>query len=89
MKITRRTKIISETERKYSYVVKKRPTFFFCPACDERREMLSINEAAKMIGENWREIVRRIEDGAIHTSETESGEIYVCAKSLDKFAQNI
>ncbi len=85
MKINRRTTIISETERKFSFSVRTPPARFFCPACEEQREMLSINEAAKRSGARWRDIVRQIEDGVVHTTETDGGEIYVCAKSLAEF----
>jgi len=47
--------------------------------------MLSINEAAKEMKTAWREIVRRVENGALHAIETEAGEIYICGRSL--FAQ--
>lgn len=82
MKIKRRKKIISETERKISFLVKRPPVRFFCAACDAQSEMLSINEAAKKSKTVWFKIVRLIENGELHSTETEAGEIYVCAASL-------
>ena len=82
MKIRRRRKIISETERKVSFAIKRQPIRFFCAACDAPAEMLSINEAAKRLKTAWREIVHSIENGELHSTETEAGEIYVCAASL-------
>lgn len=84
MKLKRRIKIISETERKFSVSVERRPVRFFCAACGEQSEMLSINEAAKRIKTAWREIVGSIESGALHSTETDAGEIFVCAASLSE-----
>lgn len=82
MKIKRRTKIVTETERKLSIAVKRVPVRFFCVRCAASAEMLSINEAANRTEKNWREIVGLIESGALHSTETETGEIYICARSL-------
>lgn len=84
MKIKRRTKIISETERKFSFAVKRQPVSFFCDACDAPGEMLSINEASRKSGIVWRRIIDSIESGELHSTETASGEIYVCAASLSE-----
>lgn len=46
--------------------------------------MISINEAANRGQQTWREIVRQIEAGEIHSVETANGEIYVCAESILK-----
>jgi secreted PhoX family phosphatase len=91
MKIKRRTKIICETERKVSFVIERKTVRFFCADCDGQSEMLSINEAASRTEKAWREIVRLVENGTLHSSETDAGEIYVCAASLSdekKFEQN-
>ena len=82
MKIKRRTKIIRETERKFSFAVKRQPIRFFCERCDAASEMLSINEASTRLATAWREVVRSIESGEFHSTETGTGEIYVCAASL-------
>jgi len=82
MKIKRRTKIVTETERKFSIAVKRPPVRFFCARCAASAKMLSINEAANRTEKKWREIVDLIENGELHSTETETGEIYVCAASL-------
>jgi hypothetical protein len=81
VKIKRRTKIVSEIERGFSFAVIRQPRSFFCRRCDAASEMLSINEAARRLKLRWREIVRRIESGDLHSTETGTGEIYVCAVS--------
>lgn len=85
MKIKRRTKIISETERRLSFDIRRRTIRFFCAACDEQAEMLSINEAAAEGPSSWREIVFLIEDGSLHAVETDAGAVYVCRTSLAAF----
>ncbi len=83
MKIKRRTKIISQTERQFSIALKRQPVRFFCASCGEQAEMLSINEATKRCNTTWREIVRLIETGEIHSGEI-GGEIFICAASIKK-----
>ena len=86
MKTKRRIKIITETERKFSFAVNRAPVRFFCSACDASVEMISINEAAKHLGKVWRDVVHLIESGEIHSTETAHGEIYVCVASLSGIA---
>lgn len=83
MKIKRRTKIITETERKISFAITKNAPILFCDNCGKQTEMLSINEAVGRLKKPWTEIVRLIEDFEIHSFETSDGEIYICAKSLE------
>jgi hypothetical protein len=82
VKIKRRTKIITETERRFSFDVRRKAVLFFCADCDAQGEMLSINQAAQRLKTTWRTVVRSIENGELHSTETEVGEIYVCAASL-------
>jgi len=82
MKIKRRTKIISETTRKFSFAINRQPVRFFCAECGAPAEMLSINEAARRRKTVWRAIVRAVENGELHFTETDGGEIYICAASL-------
>ena len=82
MKLKRRIKITSETERNFSVSLNRKPIRFFCASCDEQSEMISINEAAKLLKTAWREIVGSIESGKLHSTETDAGEIYVCAVSI-------
>ena len=84
MKIKRRTKIIAEIERRISIKITGKSNRFFCFICRKQNEMISINEAASRRRETWREIVRQIETGEIHSIETANGEIYVCAESISK-----
>jgi hypothetical protein len=84
MKFKRRTRIILEKTRRISIKVTGKSNRFFCFICREQNEMISINEAASRRRETWREIVRQIENGEIHSIETVNGEIHVCAESISK-----
>ena len=82
MKIKKRKILFEQTERQISFAVRFEQARFFCAACGGQSEMISINDAARRAGTDWRVIVRRIEAGSIHATETETGAIYVCAASL-------
>lgn len=58
-------------------------TFFDCRACGGRSEFVTINQAAGLAGTGWREMVRRIDSGEVHSAETATGEIFICARSLE------
>lgn len=79
-----RIETITETEREITFRMTRRRAFLgvSCGAC--AGEMISINEAAATVGVVWREIVRLIETGAVHSTETSHGEIFLCAASLKK-----
>jgi hypothetical protein len=44
--------------------------------------MLTIDEAVFAANKTTRELIRRIESGAAHSTETASGHLLVCAASL-------
>ena len=84
MKSKSRIEIVTERTREVSFRVKRRlanaETSVACATCGG--ELVSINEAAQNSAFGWREIVRLVETGAVHSAETGAGEIYVCAASL-------
>jgi hypothetical protein len=82
MKRGRRTKIITETKRSFSLTLRQKSARFFCPQCGTQTEMLTINEAAHLTAKNWLEIVNAVKLHEVHSSETEKGEIFICAESL-------
>lgn len=54
----------------------------FCPGCAEQVEMLTLDEAVSMVKRRARALIRQLESGAIHSIETPSGHLLVCAASL-------
>ena len=57
----------------------------FCESCGEEVEMLTLDQAVAQSGTRTLEIIRQIESGAIHSTETENGHLLVCRRSLKDF----
>lgn len=85
MKTNSRIEVVSETirevtirmERRVGGRVKASPQ---CPEC--LSAVLTINEAVRISGRSWEEVVRLFDHGAVHKAETIRGEVFVCADSL-------
>ena len=56
-----------------------------CELCAPVVPMISPSEAAALLETTVREIFRRVENGAVHFTEIENGELLVCPKSLEDF----
>lgn len=80
MKITRRTNISVTTERRL--VVRQPETVIGCPSCVA--PMIPAHIFAEFFGISSRTIYRLIESDAIHYTETETNEIYVCQISVER-----
>ena len=61
----------------------------FCKICEAETEMLDLNSAVNVFCLGMREIIRQIETGAIHSTETTSGYLLVCQNSLQIFVDKI
>ena len=57
----------------------------FCRECRAEVEMLSLDEAVSISTQNTRELISRIDAGAVHSIETGSGHLLVCQNSLAGF----
>jgi len=57
----------------------------FCAECAAESEFFTLDEAVSFSGESTRRIFCRIEAGAIHVLEAESGHLLVCRNSLSDF----
>ena len=56
----------------------------FCPECQEKVEMMTLDEATSKTGISTRETFRLIEDHQVHSIETTSGHLLICLNSLEK-----
>ena len=81
MRKVRRTKLVVETER-LLVVRSRRSVSAWCEGCGAATRMVGLDEATALGGLSQREIVRRVEAGAIHFTETEGGVLRVCLNSL-------
>ena len=53
-----------------------------CEVCAGRPQMLTPDEAARLLGMSERSIFRRVEARQVHFVETADGRLYVCGSSL-------
>lgn len=77
----RRTEITVETER-LLIIRGHKKAVAWCAACQQHREMLTIDEAALRVGVSSRAIFRWVESGTIHYTETADGLLLICPTSL-------
>ena len=77
----KRTRITIETAR-VIVVSKPRRLLAWCAECDKEVDWVSLDEAARLSGASSRAVIQRIEDGALHSTETAEGILVVCPDSL-------
>jgi hypothetical protein len=80
----RRTEIIVETERVILIRRRRREqgAWLWCEACGAESLMLTIEEAARMLGATSRQVFRWAEAGRLHWRESEEGALLICRTSL-------
>ena len=54
----------------------------FCPACKAQVEMVNLDTAVSHSGISGRELIRRSEDGDVHSIEAATGHLLICKRSL-------
>ena len=60
-----------------------------CSACEPAGEMVTLDQACALSRIGARDLFRKIEAGALHFQETETGSIFICLHSLQAAAQQI
>ena len=81
-------KISITEERREIYIVRmnrQNGVPGFCAECGAESEFFTLDEAVSFSGESTRRIICRVEAGAIHVLEAESGHLLVCRNSLSDF----
>jgi hypothetical protein len=81
------TKITFETERHISIGL-RRSLFALCEVCADEVRLVTVNEAAAMVGVNSLSIYRLVEAGILHHTETGAGELLICTISLGVLISN-
>lgn len=83
------TKIISiTTETSEVYIVRfegRSDLRGWCEKCGEQTRLLMLDEAVSLSNESMKNLIRRIEDGDLHSLETDSGHWLVCRNSISNF----
>jgi len=77
----RRTKIVVETQR-LLVLRNGRGAVCWCEGCGAAVRMLGLDEAAVVAECSQRELVRRVEAGALHLRESAGGRLLICLNSL-------
>jgi hypothetical protein len=78
----RRIEITVERQRLVLVKRSNPSTTIWCETCAERPPMLTLDEAARLLGISERDIFRRVEAREVHYTETAGGRLYVCGSSL-------
>ncbi|HEX8139605.1 MAG TPA: hypothetical protein VF544_18745 [Pyrinomonadaceae bacterium] len=80
----RRTEIIVETERVILIRRRRRERkrVLWCEACGAESLMLTMEEAAALLGVTSRQVLRWAEAGSLHWTEPEAGALLICRTSL-------
>ncbi len=81
-------KILVTTEEHEIFIVRRgaeKTLSGFCETCGDEVEMLTLDQSVARSGKRARELIRQTESGAIHSTETETGHLLVCRRSLKDF----
>lgn len=78
-------KILIQTDRTETLILKTGPrvTRFYCPECLQDTAMLDLNSAVTLSGRGARELIRELESGSIHSSQSPEGYLLICSRSLN------
>jgi len=79
-------KILITTESHEIFILRtysQKRAFGLCRSCDREVEMLTLDQAVWQSGLRTNVLVQMAESGAIHTIETRSGHLIICAASIN------
>ena len=62
--------------------------FNWCEACAASGPRVTAAQAAILIGEETRDLYRRVAQGQFHSTRTQGGELMICLKSLSSATSN-
>jgi len=82
MRRIRRTRTTVETREVVILRSSRTGVELHCPECGRVVRMLPPEEAAALAGVSVRTLFRRMESGQVHFTESQGGQIYVCAGSV-------
>jgi hypothetical protein len=82
----KRTEITIETLR-VVVINKSQPILGWCDTCQKEVDWLNLDEAACLTGASTREVIRKIECGALHSTGTRERILVVCPDSLIRAAR--
>jgi excisionase family DNA binding protein len=80
----RRTLITVETDRIILMSGRAARPVRWCAACAGEARMVTVDEAAALIGVSSRTIYQQVEADELHFTETPEGRLYICLNSLPR-----
>ena len=84
--MTNSKKIVITTESREIVIVRRiaeRGFQSYCGTCAAETEMLTLDQGVSCALTNTREMIRRIDEGRVHSLETPSGHLLICRNSLE------
>lgn len=88
MKRIRTTAVDIRTERLFILRSRGATVERWCDRCAAAVRMIALDEAALLGGTSERELARRVEEGALHFAESDSGRLLICIRSLLDITNN-
>ena len=82
MRTRKRTEITIETVRIVVLSRRKVSVVSWCHECGQRTKMVTVDEAAAMVGVSWRTIYRWADAEKLHFAETSEGRLLICCESI-------
>src|SRR5687768_2499427 len=88
--ISNAKKILIETDCTETLILRTGPrvTRFHCPECVQDIAMLDLNSAVTLSGRGARELIRDLENGVIHSSQSPEGYLLICSRSLNGISRD-
>ena len=82
MRRRKRTQITVEHDTIYVVRTPPRVLRAWCTDCRAEVDMLTLEEAAVLVGCSMRQLVRSVEAGEVHFAETASGRLLICSHAV-------
>jgi len=82
LKTVKRTELTIETERLVILSKRKVSMVSWCPECNQRVKMITVDEAASIAGVTSRTMYRWTDSEKLHFTETTEGRLLICRESL-------
>ena len=84
MKTKRRAEIVFEADRTIVYTARYPKQTHWCHRCGAEVEMITVFDAARVVGVSSHTIYGWVETGLLHHGETAGGALLICPDSLPK-----
>ena len=85
MAIAKKIQITTESRETFTLRIHSRDRAFgYCRDCNAKVEIVTLDQAVWMTGVHTREMLRLVDEQAIHATETEGGLFLICVNSIPR-----